>query len=191
MGELVLVRHGETEWSRQGRHTGRTDVPLTPTGRAEAARLPPLLADFDFVLARSSPLARAADTARIALGRDVPADERLVEWDYGEVEGRTTADYRRSRPDWLLWRDGCPGGESVADVGHRVDALLADVVPALVDGDVLLVAHGHLLRVLAARRLGLAPTVGACFILEPAAVSVLGTEHEIPAVRRWNIAPPE
>jgi probable phosphoglycerate mutase len=189
VGELLVVRHGETGWSRDLRHTGLTDVPLTESGRRDAKAVGALLAGRDIALALCSPLSRARDTAQLALGEVPPLDDRLVEWDYGEVEGRTTADYRLSHPGWTLWRDGCPGGETVAEVGSRADSVLAEVVPVLEEGDVLLVAHGHLLRIVVARRLGLAPEGGALFALQPATLGIVGSEHGAPALRGWNLAP--
>lgn len=189
MGDLVLVRHGETAWSREQRHTGRTDVPLTERGRRQGERLRAVLAGRSWAAVRTSPLSRAAQTAQLALGYDPPSDPRLMEWDYGQVEGRTTEDWRASHPGWVLWRDGCPEGESADQVGARADAVLAGVAAELEAGDVLLVAHGHLLRVLTARRLGLGASAGRLFVLDPATVSVLGAEHGEPAMRSWNLPP--
>jgi broad specificity phosphatase PhoE len=186
--EIVLARHGETEWSKNGRHTGRTDVPLTDEGRVQAELLGTSLAGIQFECVYTSPLSRASDTARLA-GLEGAAEVRdeLLEWDYGEYEGHTTAEIREGRPDWLLWRDGCPAGESAADVGARVDRLLAALDG--VDGAVALFAHGHLLRVLAARWLGLPPQDGGLLKLDTATVSVLGWEREVAVVRRWNMPP--
>lgn len=196
MAELVLLRHGQTQWSRAGRHTGGTDVELTPEGERQAERAGALLGGRAFALVLSSPLRRAYDTAVRALAAtggpgpadgQVPTDARLAEWDYGELEGVTTADWVADHPGWVLWRDGCPGGESVHDVARRVDSLLAErVLPALAGGDVLLVAHGHLLRVLTARYLGLPGAAGSHFVLDAGAICVLGAEHDIPAVLGWN-----
>jgi probable phosphoglycerate mutase len=183
--ELVIVRHGATEWSRNGRHTGRTDLPLLAEGRrdAEALRVP--LARRDFALVISSPLSRALDTCRIAgLGDGAETRDELLEWDYGDYEGVTTREIREQRPGWVLWRDGCPGGETAAEVGARMDRLLAELES--VDGDVAAFGHGHALRVLAARYLGLEPERGALFVLSTATLSVLGTEHEWHAIRDWN-----
>ena len=163
MGELILLRHGETDWSRGGQHTGRTDVPLTADGEAAAAALKPVLAGRDIRAAFSSPLQRAIRTAELAGLAGVQQDPDLQEWDYGGYEGETTPQIRVHRPGWYLWRDGViPGdaehpGETVEEVGARADAVLARVTPLLADGDVVLVSHGHLLRVLAARWLRLAP----------------------------------
>jgi probable phosphoglycerate mutase len=186
--ELVLVRHGQTEWSRTGRHTGRTDVPLTGEGRRLASRLAASLAGRRFARVLTSPLSRAADTCRLAgLGEGAQAREELLEWDYGEYEGLTTPEIRERRPGWSLWRDGAPGGESPALVGARADRLLADLRG--LPGDAALFAHGHVLRVIAARWLGLEPADGALLALSTATVSVLGWERETAVLRLWN-APP-
>jgi probable phosphoglycerate mutase len=183
--EVVLVRHGETEWSRTGRHTGRTDIPLTQRGRREAQAVGAGLRDRQFALVLTSPLERAAETCRLAGfgGRAVQRDE-LMEWDYGAYEGRKTVDIRKERPGWTLWRDGVPDGETAAQVGARVDRVIAEL--RSIDGDVLLFAHGHLLRVLAARWLGLESDAGRLFALDPATISTLGYERETPVIRLWN-----
>lgn len=184
---LVLVRHGETEWSRDGRHTGRTDLPLTEAGVAQAKRVAPLLAGFEFSCVLASPLRRAAETCRLAgLGGRAEVRDELREWDYGEYEGRRTAEIREERPGWVLWRDGCPGGESAADVGARADAVLAALDGT--SGDVAVFGHGHMLRVLAARWLELEPAAGARLVLGTATLSVLGWEHEWRVIRTWNAA---
>jgi broad specificity phosphatase PhoE len=183
--EIVLVRHGETEWSRDHRHTGRTDVPLTAEGRRQAERLRDALAEWNFTRVLSSPLSRALDTCRLAgYGDRAELSDALLEWDYGEYDGETTDRIRESRPGWNLWRDGCPGGESVADVSARVDPLVSELKDS--DGDVLLFAHGHVLRVLAARWVELAPEAGARLWLATATISVLGFERETAVFRRWN-----
>ncbi len=183
--EIVLVRHGETEWSRDLRHTGRTDIPLTEAGREQAAILRGALGDWSFDRVLSSPLGRALETCRLAgLGDRAETDEELLEWDYGDYEGITTAEIRKGRPDWFLWRDGCPGGESAADVGARVDPLVERLKAG--EGTVALFAHGHLLRVLSARWLGLPPQDGALFALSTATLSVLGFERETAVITRWN-----
>jgi broad specificity phosphatase PhoE len=183
--EVVLVRHGETEWSRDHRHTGRTDVPLTAEGRRQAERLRDALAEWNFTRVLSSPLSRALDTCRLAgYGDRAELSDALLEWDYGEYEGETTDRIRESRPGWNLWRDGCPGGESVADVSARVDPLVSELNDS--DGEVVLFAHGHLLRVLAARWVELAPEAGARLWLATATISVLGFERETAVFRRWN-----
>jgi broad specificity phosphatase PhoE len=183
--EIVLARHGETEWSRDGRHTGRTDIPLTDNGREQARVLGQALGEWSFGLVLSSPLERALDTCRLAgLGDSVETTDDLLEWDYGEYEGITTPQIREGRPDWYLWRDGCPGGELPEDVGRRADRVVARVADA--DDDVALFAHGHILRVVAARWLGLGPEAGALLALSTATISVLGYERETRVVRRWN-----
>ncbi len=183
--EVILVRHGETEWSRTRRHTGRTDVPLTAEGRAEARRLAERLGRRGYDQVLTSPLARAVETCRLA-GLAGAAEKRpaLMEWDYGDYEGRTTADIEAERPGWLLWRDGCPGGESPADVGARIDPLVAELAGA--QGYVAVFAHGHVLRVLAARWAELPPEDGRRLALSTAAVSILGYEHEARVIRLWN-----
>jgi probable phosphoglycerate mutase len=183
--ELVLARHGETEWSRDGRHTGRTDIPLTENGRSQAEGLRDKLSEWTFVGVLSSPLSRALETCRLAgLGDSVTITDDLLEWDYGDYEGITTAEIRESRPDWSLWRDGCPGGETAADVGARVDRVIEQV--GGLGGPVALFAHGHVLRVLAARWLGLSPSNGALFALGTGTLSVLGYERETRVIQRWN-----
>jgi broad specificity phosphatase PhoE len=187
--EIVLARHGETEWSRDRRHTGKTDIPLTENGRRQASLLRDTLAGRSFARVLSSPLSRALETARQAgLGDRAELVDDLVEWDYGEYEGITTAEIRTRRPDWNLWRDGCPGGEKAADVGRRVDRVLDSL--AGLDGDVAVFAHGHVLRVLTARWLGLAPEAGALFKLDTGTLSALGYERETRVITRWNVPVP-
>jgi broad specificity phosphatase PhoE len=195
MGELILIRHGETEWSRSGQHTGRTDVPLTPAGRAAAARLGRALAGRPILATFSSPASRATETAELA-GLPAPRlDPNLQEWDYGGYEGLTTADIGRRQMGWYLWRDGVIAGdaehpgETIEQVGARADAVLAEVTPLLEQGDVALVSHGHLLRVLGARWLGLEPGAGRFFKLDTGTVSLLGFEHEKPVLSMWNVPP--
>jgi broad specificity phosphatase PhoE len=193
MGELILIRHGETEWSRSGKHTGRTDVPLTQAGRAAAAELRPALAARHITAAFVSPAGRARQTAELAGLTTVKVDDDLWEWDYGGYEGLTTAHIRKERPSWYLWRDGViPGdaghpGETVEHVGARADAVLSRVRPLLRHGDVALVGHGHMLRVLTARWLGLAPAAGRLFRLDTGTFSPLGAEHSEPVISSWNI----
>jgi probable phosphoglycerate mutase len=184
---LVLVRHGETEWSAAGRHTGRTDVPLTEEGRAQAVRTRALLDGWRFDAVLVSPLSRARETLTL-LGREEPVTvvDDLQEWDYGDDEGRTTASIRESRPGWTVWDDGPAGGESLLEVAGRAARVLA--MAARHEGDVLVVAHGHLLRVLAARWLELDPLDGRAFGLDPATVSVLGHEREQRVLRSWNVS---
>jgi broad specificity phosphatase PhoE len=185
--EVVLVRHGETGWSRDGRHTGRTDVPLTDVGREQAKKLAGCLTAWSFVKVLSSPLGRAMETCRLAgFGAAAEVRDELMEWDYGEYEGRTTAAIRAERPGWNLWSDGVPGCESVAQVGERADRVIAEL--ASMEGSVALFAHAHVLRVLAARWLGLEPERGRSLALGTATISVLGYERETPVVIRWNQA---
>jgi broad specificity phosphatase PhoE len=187
--EVVLVRHGETEWSRAGKHTGRTDIPLTERGRQEARAVGAELQGRQFALVLTSPLARAAETCRLAgLGEQAEQREELMEWDYGAYEGRETIDIRKERPGWTLWRDGVPEGETIAQVQTRVDRVIAEL--RSVAGDAAVFAHGHLLRVLAARWLGLEPAAGRLFALDPATISILGYERETPVVRMWNRSVP-
>jgi probable phosphoglycerate mutase len=195
MGDLILLRHGETEWSRAGQHTGRTDVPLTGRGEAAAAALAPVLARCDIVAAFSSPAQRAVLTAALAGLTNVKQDPDLWEWDYGGYEGLTTPQIQEQHPGWYLWRDGViPGdaahpGETVQQVGERVDRVLARVQPLLADGDVVLVAHGHVLRVLTARYLCLEPSEGKLFRLDTGTVSTLALEHDEPIIMSWNVPP--
>jgi broad specificity phosphatase PhoE len=183
--EVVLVRHGETEWSRDLLHTGRTDVPLTDEGRRQAERLRGPLGEWSFTRVLASPLERALDTCRLAgFGERAELSDALLEWDYGEYEGLTTAQIRERRPGWNLWRDGCPGGETTADVGARVDPIVGELKAS--EGDVVVFAHGHLLRVLAARWVELPPEAAARLWLATATISVLGFERETATLRRWN-----
>ena len=192
MGDLLLVRHGETEWSVSGQHTSWTDLPLTQHGEEQAKSLAPLLSGRTFSLALTSPLGRAIRTAELAGITGASTDPDLHEWDYGAYEGVTTVEIHRTRPDWYLWTDGVPPGpeghpgESPEDVGRRADLVLSRVDAALPDGDVVLVAHAHFLRVLTARRLGLAPAGGRLFQLATGTVSRLSTEHERPVLAEWN-----
>ncbi|AQA11663.1 histidine phosphatase family protein [Streptomyces samsunensis] len=196
MADLLLVRHGETEWSRSHQHTSWTDVPLTPRGEQQARSLRQRLAVRKIGLILVSPMERAVRTARLAGLEDLTVEPDLREWDYGGYEGITTDEVHRTRPDWDLWTDGVPPGgpdhpgESPEGIGARVDRVLARIAPELAaaDGaDVVLVAHAHVLRVLTARRLGLPPSAGALFRLDTATVSRLGTEHGRPAMVAWNV----
>ena len=183
--EVVLVRHGETEWSRSGRHTGRTEVGLTEHGREQAEAVGAALRDRHFALVLTSPLGRALETCRLAgFGDRAVERDELMEWDYGAYEGRTTAEVREERPGWTLWRDGVPDGETVEQVGERVDRVLDDLRP--LDGDALLFAHGHVLRILTARWLELDPGAGRLFALDPATISALGYERETAVIKLWN-----
>ncbi|HQT94131.1 MAG: histidine phosphatase family protein [Acidobacteria bacterium 21-70-11] len=185
MGEIWLIRHGETAWSLAGRHTGTTDVPLTPHGVRQAERLGRRIAGKRFALVLTSPLARARETCLLAgLAAGAEADADLAEWDYGDLEGRTSAEIRTGTPGWTIWTGAVPGGETAAQVGARADRAIGRAQGA--DGDVALFAHGHLLRVLAARWLGLAPAAGRYFALDTASVSVLGVEQDLPVIRSWN-----
>jgi broad specificity phosphatase PhoE len=185
--QVWLIRHAETEWSLDGRHTGRTDVPLTDVGRERARELGARLADRSWALVLTSPLTRAVETARLAgLGEGAQLRDDLLEWHYGEYEGITTKEIRAQRPGWLLWRDGCPGGETAAEVGVRVDRLIAEL--RALDGDAALFAHGHVLRVLGARWVELPPEAGAVLYLSTATLGVLGYEREISVIRLWNDA---
>jgi broad specificity phosphatase PhoE len=181
--EVWLLRHAETEWSRDGRHTGRTDVPLTEEGRARARELAHRIAGREFALVLSSPLSRALETAEL-VGLVPQVRDDLVEFDYGEYEGITTAQIRERRPDWYLWRDGSPKGETAADVGRRVDRVIEETLRA--DGDVALVAHGHVLRALAARWVEQPASFGGRLRLDTGTISVLGFEREVRVIRRWN-----
>jgi broad specificity phosphatase PhoE len=195
MGDLILLRHGETGWSKAGQHTGRTDIPLTQAGEAAAAALAPLLARYDIVVTFCSPARRAVLTAELAGLADIKQEPDLWEWDYGGYEGLTSAQIRVQSPGWYLWRDGViPGdaahpGETVQHVGERVDRVLARVQPMMARGDVALVAHGHVLRVLTARYLLLPPSDGKLFRLDTGTVSTLGHEHGEPVVLSWNVPP--
>jgi broad specificity phosphatase PhoE len=183
--EVTLVRHAETEWSLAKRHTGLTDIPLTERGREAARALYERLRGRRFALVLVSPLSRARETCELSgLGAQAEVREDLVEWDYGEYEGLTTPQIRAQRPGWVLWRDGCPGGESAADVGARADRVIADLRDA--DGEVVVFSHGHMLRVLGARWIELEPAVGRRLGLFTGAICVLGSEHGTSVVTRWN-----
>jgi len=190
-GRLVLLRHGETEWSRSGQHTGRTDIPLTPRGEEQARAVGQALTDFSFVLTLSSPLERARRTAELA-GLTPEVDDDLLEWDYGGYEGLTTAEIRENLGyDWSVFRDGVvPGersrGETVEEVAGRVSRVVARAIDAMADGDVVLVGHGHCSRVLATVFLQQEPRMGAKLLLDAGSLSVLEYEREEPAIRVWN-----
>jgi broad specificity phosphatase PhoE len=184
---VFLVRHGATEWSETGQHTGRTDIPLTDEGRRQAERLAARLAREKFALVLVSPLARARETARICgFGDRVEVDPDLVEWDYGAYDGRTAVDIRRERPGWTPWNGGFPGGETLEEVAVRADRVVARA--RHVEGDVALFAHGHVLRVIAARWLEQPPLEAARYYLATATLSVLAWERETPVIERWNEA---
>jgi probable phosphoglycerate mutase len=183
--QIVLVRHGETEWSATGKHTSRTDLSLTEAGRERARALAPELAGWSFTRVVSSPLKRARETCELAgLGDAAELDDDLREWDYGEYEGLTTPEIREENPGWSLWRDGCPGGEMSDQVGERADRALARLRSA--DGDAVAFAHGHILRVLTGRWLGMPTAAGARFALAAGGVGELGFERETEVLRRWN-----
>lgn len=183
--QIYLVRHGETEWSLSGQHTGITDIPLTGNGRSVAKLFEPLAAKVSFTLVLTSPLERARTTCELAgLGKQAEIDHDLIEWNYGEYEGLTTKQIHAKSPEWMLFRDGCPGGESPEQVSTRVDRLIARVRAA--DGNVALFAHGHILRVLAARWIEFPVMAGCHFMLDTATLSVLSYYRGIPAVKRWN-----
>jgi probable phosphoglycerate mutase len=182
---VYVVRHGETEWSLSGQHTGVTDIPLTENGRAVARRLKPILAEPSFTLVLSSPLSRARETCELAgLGARAVLEPGLKEWNYGEYEGLTPTQIHAKAPGWMIFRDGCPGGETPAQVGARVDQVLTRVRAA--PGDVALFAHGHAFRVLVARWIGLPPGAGQHFLLDTATLNVLGYYRDSPAVKIWN-----
>lgn len=184
------MRHGETEWSRDGRHTGTTDIPLTEEGRRQAEALGSELHAWHFSLVLTSPLQRATETCRLAgYGQHAQARADLKEWDYGRYEGLTSRQIAQTHPDWSLWRDGGPDGETAADVGRRVDRIITEVRAA--PGDVLIFAHGHVLRVLSARWLGDPPEGGRHYALQTAALSVLGYEHVDPVIEHWNQPSPD
>lgn len=187
--QIWLVRHGATEWAVAGRHTGRTDIPLTPTGRDQARALGERLEGHPFGLVLSSPLSRAADTARLSgFGPTMESDDDLMEWDYGALEGLTTPQIQERYPGWSVWSGPWPQGETAADVGGRADRAIARCLDPNVDGDTLLFAHGHLLRVLTARWLALEPAAGRLFALSTATVSVLGWDRANRVVESWNEA---
>lgn len=182
---VYLIRHGETEWSVNGRHTGNSDIPLTERGREQAMFLLPIFQDVTFKLQLSSPLGRALDTAKLSgQGDHVQLDDDLKEWDYGDYEGITTKAIRETVPGWTVWTHPCPNGESGADVAARADRVIKRV--QAVDGNVAIFAHGHYLRVLAARWCEMPPECGKHFLLGTSTLSILGHEHEYPAIKTWN-----
>jgi broad specificity phosphatase PhoE len=183
--QVFIVRHGETEWSLSGQHTGTTDIPLTEHGRQVARLLRPILAKESFALALTSPLQRAQETCRLTGFGDVATVEPdLVEWNYGRYEGLTPAQIHATAPGWLIFRDGCPGGEQPDEIGARVDRVIAKV--RAVEGNVALFAHGHVFRVLAARWLGLPASAGQHFLLDTATMTILSYYRRIPAIKQWN-----
>ncbi len=182
---VFLIRHGETEWSLSGQHTGVTDIPLTENGRNLARQLAPILAGVSFGCVFTSPLRRARETCELAgLGERAQDDQNLMEWNYGEYEGLTPREIHAKAPDWIIFRDGCPGGEGPEDIGVRVDRVIERI--RSMEKDVALFAHGHVFRVFAARWIGLPPGGGSHFRLDPATISVLGYYWNIPAIKCWN-----
>lgn len=190
MGEIVLVRHGETAWSASGQHTSYTDIDLTPNGERQARELGVALAGRAFKAVWSSPRVRARHTAELAGLAVTAVDDDLAEWGYGSYEGLTTVQIRERRPDWSLWTDGCPEGESPDEVGARLDRVLARARPLLAEGDVALIAHGHSLRVAGVRWIGLPVSAGGLFYLGTASLSELGADHDSPVILRWNAGLP-
>jgi probable phosphoglycerate mutase len=183
--QVYLVRHGETEWSLSGKHTGTTDIPLTENGRRVAKLLQPVLAKETFALVLTSPLQRARETCALAgFGDRAEIDDDLMEWNYGEYEGLTPKQIDAQARGWMIFRDGCPGGESPEQIGARVDRLIGRV--RALEGFVALFAHGHIFRVFAARWLGLPPSAGGHFLLDTATLNILGYYRHLPAVKRWN-----
>jgi probable phosphoglycerate mutase len=183
--DVWLIRHGETEWSRGGRHTGLTDLSLTDAGRRVAGALAPVLARESFALVLTSPLKRARETCELAgLGDRAHVDSNLLEWNYGEYEGLTSAEIHEREPGWLLFTDGAPAGERPDDVGGRVDRVIARARAA--PGNVVVFAHGHLLRVLAARWVGWPVAAGRHFLLDTGTVNILSAYRQAPAIKRWN-----
>ncbi|GLZ76538.1 phosphoglycerate mutase [Actinorhabdospora filicis] len=189
MAEIFLVRHGQTEWSRDGRHTSTTDIDLTELGVQQAERLRPLLDGREYRAVLSSPRTRALKTAKLAGLPDATVDADLAEWDYGDYEGLTTPEIRAERPGWSVWRDGAPNGESPGEIGTRMNRVLERADDLLTGGDVVLVGHAHALRVAAAHWIGLGTRGGGLLWLDTATVSALGYEREQRVIRRWNIAP--
>lgn len=185
--QVYLIRHGETEWSVSGQHTGMTDIPLTENGRSVAKLLKPVLTRETFALVLTSPLKRARETCELAgLGKCAAIDRDLVEWNYGDYEGLTTQQIHATRPGWMVFIDGCPGGEGPEQVGARIDRVIARV--RATEGHVALFGHGHALRVFAARWLGLRASDGGHFLLDTATLSIMSAYRGIPAVQRWNVA---
>jgi broad specificity phosphatase PhoE len=187
---IWLIRHGETEWSRSGQHTGRTDLPLTPVGEQQARALAGMFAELHPALVLCSPRRRAQDTARLAGLRVDAIDDDLAEWDYGDYEGLTSAQIRQNAPGWTIFRDGAPNGETVGQVAERADRVIARARQQAADGAVVLVSHGHFSRVIGARWIGLDAGGGAHLGLDTAAPSLLGAEHGVPLLKHWNLPNP-
>lgn len=188
--QLWLIRHGETEWSKSGQHTGRTDLPLTPDGAAQARGLRDLLARVRPAYVMSSPRQRALDTAHIAGLRVDAVDDDLAEWDYGDYEGLSTAQIRESVPGWTVWTHPAPNGETIDEVGARADRVLTRAAQRLADGPAVLISHGHISRVIGARWTGLPASYGSHLALDTAAPSLLSAQHNIPVIDRWNMITP-
>jgi len=182
---LFVIRHGATEWSRSGQHTGHTDIPLLPDGEAQARATGQLLADHEFALVLTSPLQRARRTCElVGLAEQAQVEPNLIEWDYGDYEGITSAEIHQSVPGWTVWTGAVPGGESINDVAARADAVIERALAT--DGDTIVFAHGHILRLLTARWCELEPAEGRRFVLDPATLCVLGWEHESRVILQWN-----
>ena len=185
--KVLLIRHGETEWSLNRRHTGTTDIPLTENGREVANLLQPILAKHVFAFVLTSPLLRARETCRLAgLGDRAQIDPDLMEWNYGQYEGLTPAQIHAKRPDWMLFTDGCPDGESPEQVEARIDRVIARIRAIAGEGNVAVFSHGHLIRAFAARWLGFRAADGRSFLLDPATINVLSFYRSVPAVKHWN-----
>jgi broad specificity phosphatase PhoE len=182
---LFVIRHGATEWSRTGQHTGHTDIPLLPEGEPQARATGALLAGHEFALVLTSPLQRARHTCDlVGLGAQAQVEENLIEWDYGEYEGITSAQIHETVPGWTVWTGAIPGGETIEQVAARADAVIDRVLA--IDGDCIVFAHGHILRTLTARWCGLDPREGRRFVLDPATLCILGWEHDSRAILQWN-----
>jgi broad specificity phosphatase PhoE len=182
---IYLIRHGETEWAKTGRHTGLTDIPLTDAGRQQAGFLLPIFDDVKFARILSSPLQRALETAKLAgLGSRVEVDRALMEWGYGDYEGLTTKQIRSLVPGWSVWTHPCPGGETIDQVSHRADLVVATL--RSIEGNVAIFSHGHFLRVLVTRWIGLPANHGSHFLLGTSTLSILGYENELPVIKTWN-----
>jgi broad specificity phosphatase PhoE len=182
---IYLIRHGETEWAKNGRHTGRSDIPLTDTGREQAGFLLPIFDDVKFARILSSPLQRALETAKLAgLSSSVELDEELLEWDYGDYEGLTTKQIRERVSDWSIWTHLCPNGETIDQVSERADRVVARL--RSIAGNVAIFSHGHLLRILVSRWIGLSADHGSRFLLGTSTLSILGYENECPVIKTWN-----
>lgn len=182
---IYLIRHGETEWAKNGRHTGRSDIPLTDAGREQAGFLLPIFDDVKFARILSSPLQRALETAKLAgLSSSVELDEELLEWDYGDYEGLTTKQIRERVSDWSIWTHLCPNGETIDQVSERADRVVARLQS--IAGNVAIFSHGHFLRILVSRWIGLSADHGSRFLLGTSTLSILGYENECPVIKTWN-----